>query len=136
MVMAAGIMLAKTLAPENLGKFFSDQALVLLGTGLINLGIGHGYRQIVSRRPELRDSYLLPVVFVRIAAMVLYLGALSAYLHYVGRWNLPTVLVVVGTLAFNLLELYQIDLQISRRYSRVAVLILSRGLVLLGGWRC
>ena len=126
----SGIVLAKTLAPDLLGRFFADQALILLGGGIINLGVGQGYRQIVSRNPDLRGSYLLPTILLRIAATGLYFTALTIYLNYAGRWDLQTVLVVLATLLFSLLELFQIDLQIVRNYTKVAILILAKGLVL------
>lgn len=131
LTLATGIILAKILLPETLGKFFSDQALVFIGIGLINLGVGHGYRQIVSRNPELRNSYILPVILIRIAAMTVYLAGVTVYLHSVSRLNIQTLTVVCAVLLFQTLELFQIDLQIVRNYSKVSVLNICSGMVLL-----
>jgi O-antigen/teichoic acid export membrane protein len=124
----SGIILAKTLTPDLFGSFFGDQALVLLGAGFINLGIGQGYRQIVSRKPELRDSFLFPSLCLRIGAALLYFTGLMVYLDYHGQWRVQTVLVILSTLIFNLMELFQIDLQITRCYTKVSMLILSKEL--------
>ncbi|HEX40838.1 MAG TPA: lipopolysaccharide biosynthesis protein [Phycisphaerales bacterium] len=129
LAIASGIILAKTLAPDALGNFFSDQALVLAGGGLVNLGIGQGYRQLVSRQPQLRQSHLLPTIAIRTLATFLYFCGLSVYLVCTGLWKAHTVVVVCGTLMLSLLELVQIDLQITRRFLHVAVLDLSRGFV-------
>ncbi len=126
----SGVILAKSLSPDLLGKFFSDQALVLLGLGFINLGVGQAYRQIVSRNPELRDTFLPPVILIRFSAMLLYFGVLAVYLYSNGRWSTATVLVVLGTLLLNFVELLQIDLQIFRQYLKATVLISLKGTVL------
>ena len=127
----SGIILAKTLAPDLLGLFASDQSLVLLGGGLINLGIGQGYRMIVSRSPQLRDTYLLPTLFLRIVATVLHYIVLSFYLTKTDKVNIETMVVIIGTLLFSTMELLKIDLEISRHYKRVTVLTVGKGLVLL-----
>jgi O-antigen/teichoic acid export membrane protein len=126
----SGIILAKTLVPDLLGRFFSDQALVLIGGGVINLGIGQGYRQIVSREPELRNSYLLGAIFIRSLAMLLYFSGLMVYLGYTGRFHVQTLVVSTAVLLLCLLEIFQIDLQVFRRYSRAAVLICGKGVFL------
>lgn len=129
LAIVGGIILAKTMSPDLMGKFFADQALVLLGGGLINLGIGQGYRQIVSRNPALRTSYLLPTISLRVVMVLLYFAGLAAYLNYTGRISIQTLLVVAGTLLWSLLELLEIDLQILRNYIVVSVLIVSEGFV-------
>lgn len=131
LAIVSGIILAKILFPEALGRFSGDQALIFIGAGLINLGIGHGYRQIVSRYPELRDRYLLPTIFLRLITMLLYFGGLTVYLKYANRWNRPTVLVTLSALIFQLMELFQVDLQIVRNYIKAAIMNLGAGLVLL-----
>ncbi len=130
LALVAGIILFKILVPESLGRFTSDQALVFIGAGLINLGIGQGYRQIVSRNPELRNSYLLPTIVIRLCGMLVYFAGLVVYLNYVRRWDMQTILVVLGTLVFSLMELFEIDLQIARSYAKVAILTLGRSLVI------
>lgn len=130
LTLATGIILAKTLLPETLGKFIGDQSLVFIGVGLINLGIGHGYRQIASRNPKLRDSYLLPTIFVRLVAMLVYLGGVTVYLSFIGCLNMQPLTVACAALVFQLVELFQIDLQIVRSYSKVVVLNISSASVL------
>jgi len=125
----SGIILAKVFEPEVFGRFFSDQALVLIGGGLINLGVGQGYRLLVSREPELRISHLLPTIAVRFFATLLYFVGLTVFLNYTGLWRVQTVVVVVGTLLLSFLELFQIDLQITRSFLGAAILELGKGLV-------
>lgn len=136
-VVISGIILAKTLEPSLLGKFSADQALVLIGGGLINLGIGQGYRQIVSRNTEMRNSYLCPAIFIRMVSMLVYFVGLSVYLNYSGRWSIPTILVATSTLLFFLVELFRIDLQIFRSYVKVSVLIWGHaGTLLIAAVAC
>lgn len=130
LAVVSGIILAKVLTPDLFGRFFSDQALVLIGAGFINLGVGQGYRQIVSRKPELRSSYLLPTILIRIGLMLLYFCGLGVYLACAGRWNVQILVVVIAVLLLNLLELFQIDLQICRSYLRVSFIICGQGAVL------
>jgi len=122
LVLVTGVLLAKSLAPAHLGRFFSDQALVLIGAGVVNLGIGQGYRQLVSRNPELRASYLLPTICLRIGAMLLYFGGFVVYAKLVDRASADTIVVGMATLLFFLIELFLIDLQIRRCYGKAAVL--------------
>ncbi len=129
LAVAAGIIMAKKLTPDDLGNFVPDQALVLIGGGLLNLGVGQGYRLLAARKPELQISHLLPAIAVRFCATALYFVGLSLYLNYSGLWKLQTVLVVVGTLLLSFLELFQIDLQISRRFLSASMLDMGRGLV-------
>lgn len=126
----SGIILAKVLAPELLGMFVGDQALVLIGGGLINLGIGQGYRMIISRNPELHDEYLLPTLLLRIGATVLYFLGLLLYLAKTGKLQTSTMLVVVGTLLFSTMELLRIDLEVRGSYKSVTILAFGRGMIL------
>jgi len=129
--MLGGIILAKIFAPELYGRFFSDQATVLVGAGVYNLGLVQGYRQIVSRELSLRSSYLGITLYARAGSLIIYGLALLAFLTISDRLSMPTVMITAGTLALSLVELSQVELLIFKKYKSAVILALGKGTVVL-----
>ncbi len=127
----AAIVLAKELGQALFGKYFSDQALVLIGAGLYNMGIGQGYRQIVSRDASCRAVTIGTAIFVRLAAITIYFSAVTTFLFMENRLTADTIFVVIGTLLLTLAELYHIDVLIQGRYARAMIIAISKGAVMM-----
>jgi len=123
----AGIMLAKVLGAALFGKYFSDQALVLVGAGFYNMGLGQGYRQITSREPATREGLLTTAVLFRMATIALYGLALVWYLAAHDRLGIDTALVIGATLLLSLVELFQIDVTVRGRYVAAALFAFGKG---------
>jgi len=127
----SGILLAKILSPEKLVLFTADQSIVLLGGGLINLGTGQGYRMLVSRNHTLRNSFFLPLCFLRSVNCTVYFFFIILYLFFIHKTNLFTLCIVLGTVLLSMLELFKIDFEVNKKYINVMFISTANGLIFI-----
>jgi len=127
----AGVILAKVLGRALFGRYFSDQALALVGAGIYNLGLGEGFRQVASRTSANRAALLWPTVKLRAAAIVAYALVMAAYLVYRHEMCMETIIVVLAVLLMSLTEIASIDMMVRQDYVSTFVMNTGKGVILL-----
>ena len=134
----AGIILAKALGRESFGQYYSDQAMILVGAGFYNLGLGEGYRQLLAREPSRKGELLGPALAMRVIAISLYGAAVIAMRGGTSALGVDTMLVVLATLLLSVTEIVSMDLMVSRSYIQASILSVAKGGIVLGaaiaGW--
>jgi len=128
----AGVVLAKTLGREFFGQYYSDQAMVLVGAGIYNLGLGEGYRQLLAREPSRKHELLGPALVMRVVATILYGVALISLKGGVNALGVDTMLVVLSTLLLSVTEIASMDLMVNRSYIQASILSVAKGGAVFG----
>ncbi len=132
----AGLLMLRVLTASELGVFMGVQAIAMAGCGLCDLGLSFGFRQQVSRQPELRSSLFVPVALTQASLLFLYLISISIYMAYKDLGGLIPLLIAANALVLQWARIFVIDLQIRKQFSRagllnlVPILGLSLGLLI------
>ena len=118
----AGLLMLRVLSASELGIFMGVQAIAMAGCGLCDLGLSFGFRQQVSRRPELRKTLFAPVALTQATVLFLYLVSVSIFMAYKGYGGPIPILIAANALLLQWARLFVIDLQIRKLFSRAGLL--------------